>query len=132
MLISTTRASQKHTSIARERTQCRCSAFRFREGLRHGRSRRIAAQCGEDWSKWYTRKMDPFVSDEKAETVIIDGAVSNKSIVTSGVPLDSVLGPLLFLIHIIDINHKVANSIVRSFAEDTRILCETTIVASTA
>ena len=40
----------------------------------------------------------------------------------SGVPQGSVLGPLIFLIHIGDIDYCVENSIIRSFADDTRIV----------
>ena len=40
--------------------------------------------------------------------------------VISGVPQGSVIGPLLFLILIADIDEEVATAIVRSFADDTR------------
>ena len=43
--------------------------------------------------------------------------------VRRGVPqLGSVLGPLIFLIHISDIKYEIADSTVSCFADDTRIL----------
>ena len=47
---------------------------------------------------------------------------SNEAQVRSGIPQGSVLGPLLFLIHLSDINYEIADSTVSCFADDTRIL----------
>lgn len=65
----------------------------------------------------------------RQQSVAVSGVVSKPSIVTSGVPQGSVLGPLLFLLHISDINKLVKYSTVSSFADDTRILKEVSTTA---
>ena len=55
------------------------------------------------------------------QTVLVNNARLKKVKVKSGVPQRSVLGPLLFLIFISDIDQKVASSFISSFADDTRI-----------
>jgi len=57
----------------------------------------------------------------RTQTVVVNGARSESSSVTSGVPQGSVLGPLLFLVLIGDIDSNVTSSFVSSFADDTRI-----------
>ena len=42
--------------------------------------------------------------------------------VLSGVPQGSVLGPLLFLVMMEDIDDDVIHAIVKSFADDTRVM----------
>ena len=61
-----------------------------------------------------------FLSD-RTQFVAANGAISSTSSVISGVPQGSVLGPLLFLIHIHDIDSTVMHSTVTSFADDTRL-----------
>ena len=60
------------------------------------------------------------------QTVIVDGIKSSPERVISGVPQGSVIGPLLFLIMLGDIDHEVASAFVSSFADDTRVLGKVT------
>ena len=55
------------------------------------------------------------------QCVVVNGVKSAMSPVLSGVPQGSVLGPLLFVIMMIDIDQFVTTSSVRSFADDTRV-----------
>ena len=55
------------------------------------------------------------------QNVIVNGAKSTPQPVISGVPQGSVLGPLLFLILIGDIDQDVSSSFLSSFADDTRV-----------
>ena len=55
------------------------------------------------------------------QSVVVNGAISDPQPVISGVPQGSVLGPVIFLILIGDIDEDIVNSIVKSFADDTRV-----------
>ena len=57
----------------------------------------------------------------RTQTVLVNGARSKPAPVKSGVPQGSVLGPLLFLILIGDIDKDIASSFLSSFADDTRM-----------
>ena len=57
----------------------------------------------------------------RQQMVVIQGAMSTPIRCTSGVPQGSVLGPLLFLILMYDINRDITNSILSSFADDTKL-----------
>ena len=54
------------------------------------------------------------------QTVMVDGVKSIQHPVVSGVPQGSVLGPLIFLILIGDIDADTENASIKSFADDTR------------
>ena len=57
----------------------------------------------------------------RTQTVVVQGAKSKISRVTSSVPQGTVLAPLLFNILISDIDKNVKHSTVLSFADDTKI-----------
>ena len=56
----------------------------------------------------------------RSQTVVLECEESGSVPVTSGVPLGSVLGPILFLVYINDSPDKLASK-VRLFAEDTAV-----------
>ena len=57
----------------------------------------------------------------RTQSVIVNGVLSNPRPVISGVPQGSVIGPLIFLILISDIDKNTLHSLVASFADDTRV-----------
>ena len=57
----------------------------------------------------------------RKQTVMVDGVVSERVSVVSGVPQGSVIGPLMFLILLRDIDADIAFANVSSFADDTRV-----------
>lgn len=60
-----------------------------------------------------------FLTD-RYQYVAVNRSKSSKSSVISGVPQGSVLGPLLFVVHIGDIDSETLSSFVSLFADDTR------------
>ena len=62
-----------------------------------------------------------FLSNRQ-QCIAISGTTSSEAQTRSGVSQGSVLRPLLFLIHISDINYEIADSTASCFADDTRIL----------
>ena len=57
----------------------------------------------------------------RTQSVLVDGEQSKHSPVKSGVPQGSVLGPILFLILLGDIDQDILSSVVSSFADDSRV-----------
>ena len=57
----------------------------------------------------------------RTQSVLVEGRKSRPQPVLSGVPQGSVLGPLLFLVLIGDIDRNIASSFLSSFADDTRV-----------
>ena len=62
-----------------------------------------------------------FLSNRQ-QCVAVNGTTSSEAQIRRGLPRETVLGPLLFLKHISDINYEIADSTVSCFADDTRIL----------
>ena len=64
-----------------------------------------------------------FLTD-RTQTVVLEGEMSNKVPVTSGVTQGTVLGPILFLIYINDLPNYLQHSTLRLFADDSIIYKE--------
>ena len=58
----------------------------------------------------------------RTQTVVVDGMKSFVSLVLSGVPQGTVLGPILFLLFINDIETSLKHCKIRCFADDSRLL----------
>ena len=61
---------------------------------------------------------------DRRQRVVVDGEVSSGKSVLSGVPQGSVLGPILFLVYINDLEKGVIGKILK-FADDTKLFTKT-------
>ena len=59
------------------------------------------------------------------QRVIVDGDISNWKSVLSGVPQGSVLGPILSLIYINDLEDEISSKVLK-FADDTKVFRKVT------
>ena len=64
--------------------------------------------------------LNSYLSD-RSQTVVVNGHHSKPELVKSGVPQGTVLGPVLFIIYLNDLESCIKHSIASSFADDTRL-----------
>ena len=74
------------------------------------------------YAKWFHR-IEQWLTDRK-QSVVVDGEVSSWKSVLSGVPQGSVLGPILFLVYINDLEKGVTGSILK-YADDIKLFRKT-------
>ena len=67
-----------------------------------------------DWIKSYLSNRDQYVN--------LNDCTSSKNTTKCGVPQGSILGPLLFIIYINDMNKAIKDCITHHFADDTNLL----------
>jgi hypothetical protein len=72
------------------------------------------------FSKQLVKWVESFLTD-RTQKVLVNGHSSFMAAILSGVPQGTVLGPLLFILFINDMEMCVKNSTIRFFADDTRL-----------
>ena len=77
---------------------------------------------GNDIINWIEERLT-----HRRQRVIVDGEISNWKSVLSGVPQGSVLGPMLILIYINDLEDDISSNVLR-FADDTKVFRKVTNV----
>ena len=65
--------------------------------------------------------INSFLSN-RTQQVVIDGATSDPEKVLSGVPQGTVLGPVLFIIYMNDLHSVVKHSLLKCFADDSKLV----------
>ena len=101
--------------------RCWCGILGLRQGVWQTGSRHHLDQTESPWDQWPCRTLDYHFHHHRSQSVVIAGRRSTSKPVISGVPQSSVLGPLLFLVLIGDIDKDVAEAFLSSFADDTRV-----------
>ena len=90
--------------------------------VEHGVLLHKLKQCGVvgQVGCWIAAFLD---SSNRKQAVVVDGQVSELCPVVSGVPQGTVLGPVLFLVHIAGIADSLSpGTSATSFADDTRVV----------
>ena len=71
---------------------------------------------GNDAINW----IEKWLTHRKQRVIIVDGEISNWKSVLSGVPQGSVLGPILFLIYINELEDDISSKVLK-FSEDKKV-----------
>ena len=83
-------------------------------------SLKLLIRCGtRDWFSSLLMLFQNYLNNRK-QRVVLNGAFSEYSSIESGIPQGSILGPLLFLIYINDLE-KTIKSNIKFFADDTML-----------
>jgi len=82
----------------------------------------LLAKLGHYGIRGKAHKLFESYLTDRRQFVTVSGQSSPERIIKHGVPQGSVLGPLLFLIYINDLNYAIKFSLVHHFADDTNLL----------